>query len=163
MLAGAFTLSIMILPLIMRSTEEALKAVPDSVIGKEVLDLERVNFEQCFESCFHRQCLEFLAGVILAVGRIVGETAALIYTAGTIADIPDGVYGIRKNAGGSYVQSVKRRASYGSGVCDSSSTACTGESELTALSTDCIVAEKDNERKRKCAKIKYQKSGSLLR
>lgn len=55
--------------------------------------MERVNFEQCFELCFHRAVPGILAGIILAVGRIVGETAALIYTAGTVADIPDGVMG----------------------------------------------------------------------
>ena len=40
-----------------------------------------------------RQFLEFLAGIILAVGRIVGETAALIYTAGTVAQVPTNVFG----------------------------------------------------------------------
>ena len=92
LLAGAFTLSIMILPLIMRTTEEALKAVPDSYregsfgLGAGKL---RTVFRIVLPSAVHA----ILAGVILAVGRIVGETAALIYTAGTVADIPDGVMG----------------------------------------------------------------------
>ena len=78
LLAGAFTLAIMILPLIMRTTEEALKAVPDSYR----------------EGSFGLGAVPgILAGVILAIGRIVGETAALIYTAGTVAEIPTGVMG----------------------------------------------------------------------
>lgn len=92
LLAGAFTLSIMILPLIMRTTEEALKAVPDSYregsFGLGVGKLRTV-----FRIVLPSAVPGILAGVILAVGRIVGETAALIYTAGTVADIPDGVMG----------------------------------------------------------------------
>ena len=90
LLAGAFTLSIMILPLIMRTTEEALKAVPDSYReGSFGAGKLRTVFRIVLPSAVPG----ILAGVILAVGRIVGETAALIYTAGTVADIPDGVMG----------------------------------------------------------------------
>ena len=87
LLAGAFTLSIMILPLIMCTTEEALKAVPDS------FGLGAVKLRTVFRIVLPSAVPGILAGVILAVGRIVGETAALIYTAGTVADIPDGVMG----------------------------------------------------------------------
>ena len=91
-LAGAFTLAIMILPLIMRSTEEALKAVPDSYregsfgLGAGKL---RTVFRIVLRSAIHG----ILAGVILAIGRIVGETAALIYTAGTVAKVPGSLLG----------------------------------------------------------------------
>lgn len=92
LLAGAFTLSIMILPLIMRTTEEALKAVPDSY-REGSFGLGAGKLRTVFRILLPSAVPGILAGVILAVGRIVGETAALIYTAGTVADIPDGVMG----------------------------------------------------------------------
>ena len=92
LLAGAFTLSIMILPLIMRTTEEALKAVPDSY-REGSFGLGAGKLRTVFRIVLPSAVPAILAGVILAVGRIVGETAALIYTAGTVADIPDGVMG----------------------------------------------------------------------
>ena len=92
LLAGAFTFSIMILPLIMRTTEEALKAVPDSY-REGSFGLGAGKLRTVFRIVLPSAVPGILAGVILAVGRIVGETAALIYTAGTVADIPDGVMG----------------------------------------------------------------------
>ena len=92
LLAGAFTLSIMILPLIMRTTEEALKAVPDSY-REGSFGLGAGKLRTVFRIVLPSAVPGILAGVILAVRRIVGETAALIYTAGTVADIPDGVMG----------------------------------------------------------------------
>lgn len=89
-LAGAFTLSIMVLPLIMRSTEEALKAVPDSY-REGSFGLGAGKLRTVFRIVLPSAVPGILAGVILAVGRIVGETAALIYTAGTVAEIPDSV------------------------------------------------------------------------
>ena len=91
LLAGAFTLSIMILPLIMRTTEEALKAVPDSY-REGSFGLGAGKLRTVFRIVLPSAVPGILA-VILATGRIVGETAALIYTAGTVADIPDGVMG----------------------------------------------------------------------
>lgn len=89
-LAGAFTLSIMILPLIMRSTEEALKAVPDSY-REGSFGLGAGKLRTVFRIVLPSAVPGILAGVILAVGRIVGETAALIYTAGTVAAFPKNV------------------------------------------------------------------------
>ncbi|MEA5050506.1 MAG: phosphate ABC transporter permease PstA [Oscillospiraceae bacterium] len=87
MLAGAFTLAIMILPLILRTAEEALKAVPDSYReGSYGLGAGRLR--TIFRVVLPSAVPGILAGVILAVGRIVGETAALIYTAGTVAQVP---------------------------------------------------------------------------
>lgn len=87
-LAGAFTVSIMILPLIMRTTEEALKAVPDSY-REGSFGLGAGKLRTVFRIVLPSAVPGILAGVILAVGRIVGETAALIYTAGTVTDIPE--------------------------------------------------------------------------
>jgi len=87
MMAGSFTLSIMILPLIMRTTEEALKAVPDSY-REGAFGLGAGRLRTVFRIILPAAAPGILAGVILAIGRIVGETAALIYTAGTVAQIP---------------------------------------------------------------------------
>ena len=87
MLAGAFTLSIMILPLIIRSSEEALKAVPDTY-REGAFGLGAGKLRTVFRIVLPSAMPGILAGIILAVGRIVGETAALIYTAGTVAQVP---------------------------------------------------------------------------
>ena len=92
MLGGALTLAIMILPTIMRTTEEALKAVPDSY-REGSFGLGAGRLRTVFQVVLPSAVPGILAGVILAVGRIVGETAALMYTAGTVAGIPANVMG----------------------------------------------------------------------
>ena len=88
LLAGAMTLAIMILPLIMRTTEEALLAVPDSYReGSYGLGAGRLR--TIFRVVLPSAMPGILSGVILGVGRIVGETAALIYTAGSVTGVPD--------------------------------------------------------------------------
>ena len=79
MLAGAFTLAIMILPLIMRTTEEALIAVPDSY-REGSFGLGAGKLRTVFQVVLPSAIPGILAGVILGIGRIVGETAALMYT-----------------------------------------------------------------------------------
>lgn len=91
-IAGAFTLAIMVLPSIMRTTEEALKAVPDSY-REGSFGLGAGKLRTVFTIVLPAAVPGILAGIILAVGRIVGETAALIYTAGTVAQIPSNVFG----------------------------------------------------------------------
>ncbi len=88
LLAGAFTLSIMILPLIMRTTEEALMSVPDTY-REGSFGLGAGKLRTIFRIVLPSAVPGILAGVILAVGRIVGETAALMYTAGTVTDMPE--------------------------------------------------------------------------
>ena len=87
-LAGAFTLAIMILPLIMRTTEEALRGIPDSY-REGSFALGAGKLRTVVRIVLPSAVPGILAGVILAVGRIAGETAALIYTAGTIPEIPE--------------------------------------------------------------------------
>ncbi len=86
--SGALTLSIMILPLILRATEEALIAVPreyrEGSFGLGAGRLRTVS-----KVVLPSAMPGILSGVILAIGRIVGETAALIYTAGTVAKAAD--------------------------------------------------------------------------
>ena len=86
MIAGAFTLAIMVLPVIMRTTEEALIAVPDSY-REGSFGLGAGKLRTVFTIVPGT-----LSGVILATGRIVGETAALIYTASSVAKIPTSVF-----------------------------------------------------------------------
>ena len=92
LLEGAFTLVIMILPVIMRTTEEALKAVPDT-FREGSFGLGAGKLRTVFKIVLPSAVPGILAGVVLSVGRIVGETAALIYTAGTVAQIPSGLFG----------------------------------------------------------------------
>lgn len=87
-LAGAFTMSIMILPLIMRTAQEALLSVSDSY-REASFGLGAGKLRTIFTIVLPAAVPGVLAGVILAIGRIVGETAALIYTAGSVAEIPD--------------------------------------------------------------------------
>ena len=83
-LAGAMTLAIMVLPTIMRTTEEALLSVPDSY-REGSFGLGAGKLRTVFQIVLPAAIPGILSGVILAIGRIVGETAALIYTAGTVA------------------------------------------------------------------------------
>lgn len=87
LLAGACTLAIMILPLIMRTTEEALKSVPDS-FREGSFGLGAGRLRTVFKIVLPSAIPGIMSGIILAIGRVVGETAALIYTAGTVAQIP---------------------------------------------------------------------------
>ena len=84
-LAGAATLAIMVLPLIMRTTEEALLGVPDTY-REGSFGVGAGKLRTVFRIVLPSAMPGILSGVILAIGRIVGETAALIYTAGTVAD-----------------------------------------------------------------------------
>lgn len=85
-LAGAATLAIMVLPVIMRTTEEALLCVPDS-FREGSFGLGAGKLRTIFKIVLPSAMPGILSGVILAIGRIVGETAALIYTAGTVTNI----------------------------------------------------------------------------
>ena len=87
MLSGALTLAIMILPTMMRTTEEALLSVPDS-FREGSFGLGAGRLRTVFRVVLPSAVPGILSGIILSIGRIVGETAALIYTSGTVAGIP---------------------------------------------------------------------------
>jgi len=91
LLAGACTLSIMILPLILRTTEEALLSVSDSY-REASFGLGAGKFRTILKIVLPAAVPGILAGVILAIGRIVGETAALLYTSGTVAEVADSLF-----------------------------------------------------------------------
>ncbi|MDR2376112.1 MAG: phosphate ABC transporter permease PstA [Treponema sp.] len=88
LLAGSFTLAIMVLPVVMRTTENALLSVPDS-LREGSFALGAGKLRTIFSIVIPAAMPGILSGIILSIGRIVGETAALIFTAGTVADIPD--------------------------------------------------------------------------
>lgn len=90
-LAGSMTLSIMILPLIMRTAEEALLSIPTS-LREASFALGAGKLRTIFRIVLPAAIPGILSGVILGIGRIVGETAALIYTAGTVPRIPGSVF-----------------------------------------------------------------------
>ena len=90
-LGGALTLAIMVLPLIMRTTETALQSVPDA-FREGSFGLGAGKLRTVFRVVLPSAVPGILAGVILAGGRIVGETAALLYPAGTAAEVADGFF-----------------------------------------------------------------------
>ncbi len=92
LLAGCCTLAIMVLPLIMRTTEEALLAVPDTY-REASLGLGAGKLRTVFRIVLPSAVPGIVNGIVLSTGRIVGETAALLYTAGTVAQIPPTVMG----------------------------------------------------------------------
>lgn len=86
LISGALTLAIMVLPVIMRTTEEAILAVPKSY-REGSFGLGAGKLRTVFRAVLPSAVPGILSGVILATGRIVGETAALIYTAGSVAKV----------------------------------------------------------------------------
>lgn len=90
-LAGALTLSIILLPVIIRQTEESLKAVPDAYregsLGLGVTKLQTIR-----KVVLPNAISGIIVAVILSIGRIVGESAALLLTAGTVARIPRNLF-----------------------------------------------------------------------
>ena len=91
LLAGGMTLAVMILPLILRTTEEALLSIPDSY-REGSFGLGAGRLRTVTHIVLPPAMSGILAGVILAIGRVVGETAALIYTAGTYAQTADSLF-----------------------------------------------------------------------
>ena len=91
LLAGACTVAIMILPMIIRTTEEALQAVPISYReGSYALGANKLR--TVLVVVLPAAVPGILAGIILSIGRIMGETAALVYTAGTVAQLPEDLF-----------------------------------------------------------------------
>lgn len=91
LIAGVITLAIMILPLIIRTTEEALMAVPDS-FREGSFGLGAGKLRTVFHIVLPSAVPGIAAGIILAIGRIVGESAALIFTSGTNPVVAKGLF-----------------------------------------------------------------------
>lgn len=86
MISGAMTMAMMCLPLIIRATEEALGAVPNR-LREASYGLGAGKLRTVFRVVLPAAAMGIFSGIVLAIGRIVGETAALIFTAGTMAQI----------------------------------------------------------------------------
>ncbi|MCC8042742.1 MAG: phosphate ABC transporter permease PstA [Oscillospiraceae bacterium] len=91
LISGAITLAMMVLPTIMRTSEEALLAVPDSY-REGSFGLGAGKVRTIFSIIIPSAMPGILSGIILSIGRIVGETAALIFTAGTYGQIPENLF-----------------------------------------------------------------------
>lgn len=87
LISGVITLAIMVLPTVIRTTEEALLAVPDSY-REGSFGLGASKTRTVFKVILPSAIPGIMSGVVLSIGRIVGESAALIFTAGTYAAIP---------------------------------------------------------------------------
>lgn len=92
MIGGAMTMAIMVLPLVIRTTQESLLSVPDT-FREGSFGLGAGKLRTVFRIILPSAAPGILAGIILAIGRIVGETAALIFTAGTATKIPESIFG----------------------------------------------------------------------
>ncbi|MCL2407981.1 MAG: phosphate ABC transporter permease PstA [Defluviitaleaceae bacterium] len=91
LMSGALTVSIMILPLIMRTTEESLKSVPDT-FREGSFGLGAGRLRTVVRIILPAAMPGILSGIILAIGRIVGETAAIIFTLGNVARVPSNLF-----------------------------------------------------------------------
>ncbi len=94
-LTGSLTLTLMVLPLITRNTQEALKTVPDSY-RSGALGMGAAKWYMIRTILLPSAMPGIITGVILAIGRIVGESAALLFTAGSGYLLPKGGMGILK-------------------------------------------------------------------
>lgn len=147
-LGGALTLAIMILPLILRTTEEALKAVPDS-FREGSFGLGAGSLRTIFRIILPSAVPGIVSGVILGIGRVVGETAALSIQQVLSAKVP-GTDEFGKNAGCSYVRIVVRGTVYETGICNGSGTPGSSTSDQCRFRLD---REKTDKEVRKWRKI----------
>ncbi|MGN0371576.1 MAG: phosphate ABC transporter permease PstA [Enterocloster sp.] len=121
-LTGAFTLTLMILPLITRTTQEALKTVPDSY-RHGALGIGATKWYMIRTILLPSAMPGILTGVILAIGRIVGESAALLFTAGSGYYLPKNLFSKIFESGGTltiqlylFMQKAKYKEAFGVAV-----------------------------------------------
>lgn len=122
-LTGALTLTIMILPLITRTTQEALKTVPDSYRHGAALGIGATKWYMIRTILLPSAMPGILTGIILAIGRIVGESAALLFTAGSGYYLPKNLFSKIFESGGTltiqlylFMQKAKYNEAFGVAV-----------------------------------------------
>lgn len=93
LLTGSLTLIIMVLPLITRNTQEALKTVPNTY-RNGAIGLGSGKWHMIRTILLPSAMPGIITGAILAIGRIVGESAALLFTAGSAKLLPKGIDGL---------------------------------------------------------------------
>lgn len=93
LMTGALTLIIMVLPLITRNTQEALKTVPNTY-RNGAIGLGSGKWHMIRTILIPSAMPGIITGTILAVGRIVGESAALLFTAGSAKQLSNGIKGL---------------------------------------------------------------------
>lgn len=91
LISGSLTVAIILLPVIIRSTEEALKTVPDSY-REGSLALGASKLQTVFKVVLPSAVPGIATAVLLSIGRVIGESAALMLTAGTVAQIPSTLF-----------------------------------------------------------------------
>ena len=91
LIAGCLTVTIMILPTIIRTTEEAILNV-NPLQAHASLALGATKIQTIFKIIIPEAINGILGGIFLSTGRIVGESAALIYTMGTVAKTPSSLF-----------------------------------------------------------------------
>lgn len=90
-IAASLTLTIIILPVIIRTTEESLKTVPQSY-REGSLALGTTKLQTLYKVILPSAMPGILSGIILSMGRIIGESAAIFLTAGTVATMPESIF-----------------------------------------------------------------------
>ena len=146
-LGGALTLAIMILPLILRTTEEALKAVPDS-FREGSFGLGAGSLRTIFRIILPSAVPGIVSGVILGIGRVVGDGSTDVYSRYYRKSTWTDEFG--KNAGCSYVRIVVRGTVYETGICNGSGTPGSSTSDQCRFRLD---REKTDKEVRKWRKI----------
>lgn len=91
LLAGALTVGIMVLPIIIRTSEEALKSVPN-MYREGSFGLGASKLRTIYKIVLPAALPGIMAAILLSIGRIIGESAALIFTAGTVAGMPESIF-----------------------------------------------------------------------
>ncbi|MHC0038495.1 phosphate ABC transporter permease PstA [Pseudoneobacillus sp. C159] len=90
-IAASLTLTIIVLPVIIRTTEESLKTVPNTY-REGSLALGTTKLQTLYKVILPSAMPGILSGIILSMGRIVGESAAIFLTAGTVAAMPESIF-----------------------------------------------------------------------
>ena len=125
LVSGSLTVAIILLPVIIRSTEEALKTVPMS-FREGSLALGATKLQTIFKVVLPCAVPGIATAVLLSIGRVIGESAALLLTAGTVAQIPATLLSPGSTLNCSGLLCGQGRRQYRTGLCHRGSHYCSG-------------------------------------